>query len=132
MFQPHRDFCLGIGATGDRMHVVKRQLRLMGHDRPDRIEKRINGPVTGILAGFMAAIDVEGDRRLLGSACSRNHRQRDHLDPVVCCRHLIVDQCLDILVEHVLFLVGQILEPAEGVGEGIIAQFVTQFGQFLT
>src|SRR5438270_257645 len=44
-------------------------------------------------------------------------------------RHLIPDQCRDVLVEDVLLAVGQVLEAAEGFLEGFVAEFEAELGE---
>jgi hypothetical protein len=55
--------------------------------------------------------------------------QRHQVDAVVGAQDLIVDQGDDVLVEDFLLAVGQVLEPAEGVGDGVVAQLVAQLLQ---
>ena len=46
-------------------------------------------------------------------------------------RDLLVDQRLDVLVEHQLLLVGQILEAAERILEGVVAELVAELLQLV-
>ncbi len=46
-------------------------------------------------------------------------------------RHLVLDQRRDVLVEDVLLAVGEILEAAEGVLEGVVAELEAELDQLL-
>jgi hypothetical protein len=46
-------------------------------------------------------------------------------------RRLVLDQRLDVLVEDVLLAVGEILEAAEGVLEGVVAELEAELLQLL-
>ena len=103
----------------------------MRHDHLDGLEDRIHGAVTDSGLGAGLTIDFERDRRLLRAAGAGHDFQRHNLDPVRLGRDLLVDQCLDVLVEHQLLLVGQVLEAAEGVLEGVVAEFIAQLLQLV-
>ena len=89
------------------------------------------GPLPVELAGLVAAVDVEGDDRLLRPAGAGDDGERHHLDQFALPGDLVLDQGRDVLVEDVLLAVGEVLEAAEGVLEGVGAELEAEVDQLL-
>ena len=84
------------------------------------------GPLPVVFAVLRRAVDHElqfGRLRPLGAG---DHLQRDEFDPLVAALDLVVDQRDDVLVEDVLLAVGEILEAAERVVDGVVAELEAQ------
>ena len=91
----------------------------------------VDRAVAGRLPGLVPAVDVERDDRLLRTAGAGDDGERDQLDQLAGGGDLVLDQRLDVLVEDVLLAVGEILEAAEGVLEGVVAELEAELVQLL-
>ena len=123
--KPDRHFSLGVCATRYGMHLVELQRRLMRHERPNRSEDRVHRTVASRLRGDVLTIDIECQGRGLRTHRAGDHRQRQHLDPIVSVRDFLVDQRFDVFVVDLLLAVSLCFEADESILELIAREFVT-------
>ena len=130
LLEPHRDFGLGVGSPCDGVNLVERQRRLVRNQGLDGVECGIDRTIAGRARGLAVTVDQQADVGLVRTTRAANDVQRLEHDPVAGAHHLIVHEGDDVLVENVLFLIGEVLESAEGVVERRVLDLVTEFLQF--
>ncbi len=123
--EPHGDVGLGVGSAGDRVHLVELQGGLVRGQLADGVEHRVDRPVARARRTARLPVDGQGQLGPLALGAGGDHQARDG-DPLVAAGQAVVDQGDDVLVEHLLLLVGQVLEALEGLVHRLVAQLVAQ------
>jgi hypothetical protein len=112
--QPHRDLALRIRPTRNRVDRVELQNGTALDDRLDRLEGRVHRPAAAGGPDLLLAIEGEyqvgtGDLPGLGADA-----QRDQLDTLVGgVQGRVRDKRLQVFVEDLMFLVGEIFEAGK-------------------
>ena len=115
LFQAHGDFALGVGALGDGVDRVQLQAGLRAGNRLDGLEGRVHR--TGALRGRPAllAIDTDHDLRVRHFAGFARHFQAQQLEVLGGFgAQAVGNQRLQVFVEDLVLLVGQLLETGKG------------------
>jgi len=98
----------------------------------DGVENRVHRAVAGRRCGLLDAIDHQRQLRLLRAPrWPATTRRVLDLDTVRATGQGVIDEGDTVVVEHVLFLVGEVLEAAERSLRGVLAEVVAQRFQLL-
>jgi hypothetical protein len=129
LLEADADLGLGVGALGDRVHLEQAQGGRVRHDLVDGVEHRVDRTVAGGFGGAVDAVDVQRQLGRLALGAGDDPQVLD-LDLLRAAGQGVVDQGDDVVVVDVLLAVGQVLEAAEGLVQGVLAQVVAQAFSF--
>ena len=95
--------------------------RCAGRSRWIALNVASTGPSPSAAADFTTPSTSSSSSARGGHLRTGMHVERDEPDALVIAHHLVIDQRHDVLVEHHLLAVGQILEAAERVVQLVVA-----------